>query len=106
VPLGRMFDDVPPPAGPLVPGSEGAGSIIVLIATDAPLLPHQCTRLAQRAGLGIARVGGLGEHSSGDLFLCFAAGNRGMMEGRDGIIAHGLDGERLATELSSDVRRG
>jgi D-aminopeptidase len=38
VPVGRMFDDVPLPAGPLVPGSEGAGSIIVLIATDAPLL--------------------------------------------------------------------
>jgi D-aminopeptidase len=54
----------------------GSGSIIVIVATDAPLLPHQCERLAQRAGLGIARMGGTGAHSSGDLFLCFATGNR------------------------------
>ncbi len=55
-----------------------AGSIIVVLATDAPLLPHQCERLAQRAGLGVARTGGAGEHSSGDLFLAFATGNRGL----------------------------
>ena len=53
----------------------------MIVATDAPLLPHQCTRLAQRAGLGVARVGGVGEHTSGDLFLCFATGNRGMTAG-------------------------
>jgi D-aminopeptidase len=56
----------------------GAGSIIVVLATDAPLLPHQCERLAQRAGLGVARSGGAGEHSSGDLFIAFATGNRGL----------------------------
>jgi D-aminopeptidase len=56
--------------------APGSGSIIVIVATDAPLLPHQCERLAQRAGLGIARMGGTGAHSSGDLFLCFATGNR------------------------------
>src|SRR6185295_480445 len=54
----------------------GSGSIIVVIATDAPLLPHQCERLAQRAGLGIARAGGTGGHTSGDLFIAFATGNR------------------------------
>ncbi|GAC1669525.1 MAG: hypothetical protein NVS9B8_12370 [Candidatus Limnocylindrales bacterium] len=48
----------------------------MIVATDAPLLPHQCDRVAQRAGLGIARMGGTGAHSSGDLFLCFATGNR------------------------------
>jgi D-aminopeptidase len=63
-----------PPAGR--PREPGAGSIIVIVATDAPLLPNQCERLAQRAGLGIARMGGTGAHSSGDLFLCFATGNR------------------------------
>ena len=61
--------------GPAVP-APGSGSIIVVVATDAPLLPHQCERLAQRAGLGIARVGGTGGHTSGDLFLAFATGNR------------------------------
>jgi D-aminopeptidase len=56
--------------------TPGSGSIIVVVATDAPLLPHQCERLAQRAGLGIARVGGTGGHTSGDLFIAFATGNR------------------------------
>jgi D-aminopeptidase len=46
------------------------------VATDAPLLPHQCDRLAQRAALGIGRTGGAGENSSGDLVLAFATGNR------------------------------
>jgi D-aminopeptidase len=67
-------DDGPAPTAP----PPGSGSIIAVIATDAPLLPHQCGRLAQRAGLGIARMGGTGAPSSGDLFLCFATGNRSL----------------------------
>jgi D-aminopeptidase len=51
------------------------GSIIVLVATDAPLLPVQCKRLARRATVGLARVGGVGYNGSGDLFLAFATGN-------------------------------
>jgi D-aminopeptidase len=64
----------------------GAGSIIVIVATDAPLLPHQCERMAQRAGLGIARTGGSGAHSSGDLFLCFATGNRSLTVTDDAVL--------------------
>jgi D-aminopeptidase len=56
----------------------GSGSIIVVLATDAPLLPHQCERLAQRAGIGIARMGGIASTTSGDLFIAFATGNRGL----------------------------
>ncbi len=56
----------------------GSGSIIVVMATDAPLLPHQCERLAQRAGLAIARMGSVASNSSGDLFIAFATGNRGL----------------------------
>src|SRR5579884_1147486 len=178
VPVARALEDIPLPgapgdggsgavggAGSRVPGGsgsrapggaasrapEGAGSIIVVVATDAPLLPHQCARLAQRAGLGVARVGGVGEHTSGDLFLCFATGNRGMtaggideqapqtfpltmlsdvyitalfdavveateeaivnavlgavtVEGRDGIVAHALPGERLVQALAAAGR--
>jgi len=59
---------------------RGAGSIIVILATDAPLLPHQLTRLAQRAGLGIARMGGSGAHSSGDIFLAFSTGNAEVLQ--------------------------
>lgn len=54
---------------------ETDGSIIVIIATDAPLLPFQCKRLAQRATVGLARAGGIGHNSSGDIFLAFATGN-------------------------------
>jgi D-aminopeptidase len=74
--IGR--DVVPDPYDDLPDTAAGAGSIIVIVATDAPLLPYQCRRLAQRAGLGIARMGGTGAHSSGDLFLCFATGNRNL----------------------------
>ncbi|HEX2213122.1 MAG TPA: P1 family peptidase [Mycobacterium sp.] len=56
----------------------GSGSIIVIVATDAPLLPHQCTRLAQRAALAVGRLGGTGEQYSGDLMLAFSTGNRGI----------------------------
>ncbi len=72
VPVGERIpaSDVPLPQRP-----PPEGSIIVVVATSAPLLPHQCDRLAQRAALGIGRVGGLGEHGSGDLILSFATGN-------------------------------
>ncbi|MBA3413667.1 MAG: P1 family peptidase [Chloroflexia bacterium] len=79
VPVGRAIghDEVPgtrqAPAAP-----SGDGSIIVVVATDAPLLPHQCRRLAQRATIGLARAGGIGADSSGDIFLAFAIGNRGL----------------------------
>jgi D-aminopeptidase len=58
-------------------GAEG-GSIIGIAATDAPLLPHQCARLAQRVGMGVARMGSYASHGSGDLFCAFATGNRGL----------------------------
>lgn len=70
VPVGSDLMDLPRPGVP-----EGAGSIIVVVATDAPLLPSQCRRLAQRATMGIARTGGLGENSSGDIFVAFTTGN-------------------------------
>ena len=81
VPVGERLD-LPVPSAP-----GGAGSIIVVAVTDAPLLPHQCERLAQRAGLGIARLGAGGEHFSGDLFLAFATGNRGLPPGDYGAAA-------------------
>jgi D-aminopeptidase len=74
VPVGREIGpaEVPPP---WVEPPKG-GSIVIILATDAPLLPLQCKRLARRATLGLARTGGIGHNSSGDLFLAFATGNR------------------------------
>jgi D-aminopeptidase len=65
-----------PPAAP-ASRIEGMGSIIVIVATDAPLLPHQLKRVATRVSLGVGRMGGFGENSSGDIFLAFSTGNRG-----------------------------
>jgi L-aminopeptidase/D-esterase-like protein len=52
------------------------GSIIVIVATDAPLLPHQTKRLARRVPLGLARTGAIGHNGSGDIFLAFSTANR------------------------------
>jgi D-aminopeptidase len=74
-PVGRVLNTgrVPTP----FEGGE-KGSIVVILATDAPLLPHQCGRLARRASIGLGRMGGGCEDGSGDIFLAFATGNRGI----------------------------
>lgn len=74
-PVGAEIDEhaVPLPTDAAV---ADAGSIIVIIATDAPLLADQCTRLARRATIGLARVGGTGGNGSGDIFLAFSTANR------------------------------
>jgi D-aminopeptidase len=92
VPVGKLLG---PGRIPLPPRDEDeeTGSIIVLVATDAPLLPHQCDRLARRAALGIGRTGGAGEDSSGDLLFAFATGNR-ELEG----------GERVGLEMLPNAR--
>ena len=71
------------------PGTPGSGSIVMIVATDAPLLPHQCRRLAQRAGLGMARTGGYARNSSGDFILAFATGNRSLGPGAGTGRPHG-----------------
>ena len=155
-PVGRVLDrDVVPlpdppewtahaPTGTIVP-RPGAGSIVGIAATDAPLLPNQCDRLAQRVGLGVARTGSASDHWSGDIFVAFSTANRlpgsgvtwpaplttrvivlsnnsidplfgavveatqeavlnahlaaETMVGRDGVVAHALDPDRLVAVL-------
>jgi D-aminopeptidase len=62
----------------------GSGSIIAVVATDAPLLPGQCSALARRATLGIGRTGTTGSHSSGDIFLAFSTANPGQLGAEEG----------------------
>lgn len=59
--------------------APGAGSVIVIVATDAPLLPGQCKALARRVPLGLARTGTTGGHFSGDIFLAFSTANEGAL---------------------------
>src|SRR6266705_3600321 len=68
------------PVGKEIPGEvykEESGSIIIVVATDAPLLPHQLKRLARRASLGLARTGSVSGNGSGDLFIAFSTANPG-----------------------------
>jgi D-aminopeptidase len=79
LPVGELLADYTGPDAEGTPASagSGAGSVIAIVGTDAPLLPHQCMALARRVTLGIARTGTTGSHFSGDLFLAFSTGNRG-----------------------------
>lgn len=74
VPVGKEITDLMPGR---VKHDDGSGSIIVVAATDAPMLPHQLKRMATRIALGIGIVGGRGEDSSGDIFMAFSTANPG-----------------------------
>jgi len=63
------------PAGPRRDDDREQGSIIVVVATDAPLLPHQLKRIATRVSVGVGRQGGFGGNSSGDIFIAFSTAN-------------------------------
>ncbi len=72
VPVGQEVTDLMPTPGK---ADDGQGSIIVVVATDAPLLPHQLKRLVKRVSLGVGIAGGRGENSSGDIFIAFSTAN-------------------------------
>jgi L-aminopeptidase/D-esterase-like protein len=76
LPLGELLAADNPMAGHFS-APQGAGSVIAIVATDAPLLPGQCKALARRVTLGLARTGTAGSHFSGDLFLACSTGNPG-----------------------------
>ena len=73
------------PVGRHLPGGEvrstPGGSVIGILATDAPLLPHQLKRLARRMALGIGRTGSVSHNGSGDIFLAFSTANAGAVSG-------------------------
>jgi D-aminopeptidase len=66
---------------------DEAGSIIIVIATDAPLLPHQLDRLARRAAMGLARTGSVAMNGSGDLFVAFSTANAGLALAKSAVPA-------------------
>ncbi len=81
LPVGQLLADDNPMADYFALPA-GAGSVIAIVATDAPLLPQQCAALARRVTLGLARTGTTGSHFSGDLFLTFSTANpRGITPG-------------------------
>jgi D-aminopeptidase len=79
VPVGREIAD-------LMPEGHGDGSCVVVVATDAPLLPHQAQRVATRAGLGLARCGSTAYSGSGELMIAFSTANRLPLRTPAGIV--------------------
>ncbi|ODT88369.1 P1 family peptidase [Phenylobacterium sp. SCN 70-31] len=69
------------------------GSIIGIVATDAPMAPHQLRRMARRAAYGISATGGIASNESGDLFLAFSTGNDAAMAQHDGLVTAAFLGE-------------
>ena len=102
VPIGQELPAsvVPTPGATSAPSQE-MGSIIVIVATDAPLLPHQLKRLAKRVPMGMARLGSYGAHSSGDIFLAFSTANPNAAR-RSGV--RGL--EMLSNDLMTPLFEG
>ena len=99
-PVGREIPDLLPKPGPY---ADGQGSIIVVVATDAPLLPSQLDRVARRAALGVGRVGGAGENSSGDIFLAFSTANPGAGRAEGLASLAMLPNERIDPILQATV---
>ncbi len=95
VPIGQEINDLRPVYND-DNDSEGAGSIIVVVATDAPLLAHQLKRLARRVPMGIARMGGYASNGSGDIFIAFSTANSGAANRRQVQSLRMLPNDRMS----------
>jgi len=87
-PAGQHLKDDAPFSNGENPFAQDDGSLIVIMATDAPLLPHQLKRLAKRASLGMARTGALGGNGSGDIFLAFSTAPSGLAAEMTGTVSY------------------
>jgi len=96
IPVAKVADIRPPM-------DDEMGSIIVVIATDAPLLPHQLKRVATRAGLGIARVGGMASNGSGDIFIAFSTANPQELRAGTNLSVRMLGNEHVTPVFSGAV---
>jgi len=101
-PVGKEITDLRRETGTLEP--VRGGSIIVVVATDAPLLPHQLKRVARRVPLGIGRVGGMGDDGSGDIFLAFSTAWAGRRRGREVVSLQMLPNNRIDPLFEATVQ--
>ncbi len=107
VPVGmELSDDFDPVFNKPAQSSKrnGDGSIIVIVATDAPLLPHQLKRIAQRVPLGIGIVGGRGDNGSGDIFLVFSTANEGAFNRNEAVSVESLPNDFLSPLFDATVQ--
>jgi len=107
VPVGRVLKDTlnyVQNAPPQSRRQEGDGSIIVIVATDAPLLPHQLKRIAQRVPLGIGIVGGRGSNGSGDIFLAFSTANENAFNRKETTTVNTLSNDLITPLFEATVQ--
>ena len=83
---------------------EGDGSIIVIIATDVPLLPHQLKRISQRIPLGVGIVGGRGSNGSGDIFLAFSTANESAFNRDETTTVESMSNDQLMPVFEATVQ--
>ena len=97
VPVGKELLNEKPPQLNLsnTHFSQGDGSIIVVVATDAPLLPHQLKRIATRVSLGIGSVGGKGANGSGDIFITFSTANKNAFDRKDNVTVEQISNDQI-----------
>jgi len=105
VPVGHHIKDHPVWTDGENPYKQDTGSLIIVLATDAPILPHQLKRIAKRASLGMARTGSLGGNGSGDIFIAFSTANAGAAIGKEKgmVTTHALDNEHLNPLFAASV---
>jgi D-aminopeptidase len=107
IPVGKELSDTlnyERKAAPQSKHQEGDGSIIVILATDAPLLPHQLKRIAERVALGVGKVGGRGENGSGDIFLAFSTANPGAFSRKNNTQAEMLANDQINPVYEATVQ--
>jgi D-aminopeptidase len=116
VPVGQELPAPPAPRGPAGPGSHvddratasrdalgELGSIIIVVGTDAPLLPHQLKRIARRATLGLARTGSVSSNGSGDIFIAFSTANANAAGARETANVQMMSNERIGAVFEATV---
>ena len=91
------------PAAPARDNDE-SGSIIVIVATDAPLLPHQLKRIATRVALGVGRAGGFGGNGSGDIFIAFSTANPRAASAADTVSVRMISNARMSTLFAATAQ--
>jgi D-aminopeptidase len=105
VPVGAELSAAPRPgAGPALDNDEELGSIIIVVATDAPLVPHQLERIARRASLGLARTGATSGNGSGDIFIAFSTANPAAAASNPVATVQMLSNARISALFSATVQ--
>jgi D-aminopeptidase len=87
-----------------IPDFAGFGSIIIVVGTDAPLLPHQLKRLTRRAALGLSRTGSIASNGSGDIFIAFSTGNEDVNQATSGAGIESVPNEEIVPLFEATVQ--